>query len=127
MGIIPTDEVPAADEVIDAIADIEMKRRETEKEAGLAMSCSVALHRLQELHDHEKEALRLRGPDSRHQQNVETVTIEIERVKRLAVVTNRRPNPRNPYPDQRKPSWRDAPQGSARNKGRRTMGRAGGR
>ena len=128
MGIIPTrPEAAAADGVIDAIADIEVKRRETEKDAGLAMSCSTSLHRLHELHDHEKEALRLRGPDSEHQQNVQAVLVEIERVKKLGSVTSRRPNEKSPYPEQRKPSWRNAPQGSGRNKGRRTMGRASGR
>jgi hypothetical protein len=61
----------ATDEVIDAIADIEMQRRETEKEAGLAASCSAALRRLHELLDHEKEALQLRGPDAGHSGNNE--------------------------------------------------------
>ena len=82
----PTETASASDEVIDAIADIEMKRQETEKEAGFAMSCSSALHRLNELLEHETEALRLRGPDSGHQENVQAVTIEIGRVKELAAV-----------------------------------------
>ena len=128
MGIMPTKtEVPATDEVIDAIADIELKRRETEKEAGLAMSCSSALHRLNELLEHETEALRLRGPDSGHQENVQAVKIEIERVKKLAVVRDQNPFPRHARTGPRQVSWRSAPRNPARNKGRRTMGRAGGR
>jgi len=89
MGIIPTTDVPATDEVIDAIADIEMKRRETEKTAGFAMSCSSALHRLNELLAHETEALRLRGPDAGHPQNVEAVRMEIGRVKGLTGATGK--------------------------------------
>lgn len=81
----PREATPASDEVIDAIAAIEMQRRETEKEAGFAMSCSSALHRLRELLDHETEALRLRGPQTGHQENIDAVTIEIERVKKLTV------------------------------------------
>jgi hypothetical protein len=123
----PLETTLATDEVIDAIAGIEMQRRETEREAGLAMSCSSALHRLNELLDHETEALRLRGPDAGHPKNVEAVKLEIGRVKGLAVVANQRPNARNRYPDQRSPSWQNAPQNPGRNRGRRTMGRAGGR
>jgi hypothetical protein len=127
MGIIPTTDVPATDEVIDAIAGIEMTRRETEKEAGLAASCSSALRKLHELLEHEKEALQLRGPDAASPHNVEAVTVEIERVKRLTVVTSQGPAARSAYPWRRKASWQDAHRSPARNKGRRTMGRAGGR
>lgn len=123
----PLETSSATDEVIDAIADIEMQRRETEKEAGLAASCSAALRRLHELLDHEKEALQLRGPDAGHPGNVEAVTTEIERVKGLTVATSRGPAPASPYRGPRKASWRNAQRTPARNKGRRTMGRAGGR
>ena len=119
--------IPATDAVLDQIASIEVQRQEMEKEAGLAASCSAALRKLHELLEREKEALRLRGPDAGDTQNVKAVTIEIERVKRLTVVTNRRPDPRSAYPGQRKTSWRNAQRSPARNKGRRTMGRAGGR
>jgi len=117
----------ATDEVIDAIADIEMQRQEKEKEAGLAASCSAALGRLHERLDHEKEALQLRGPDAGHQGNVEALTTKIERVKGLTVVASRGPTPASPYRGPRKASWRNAQRSPARNKGRRTMGRAGGR
>jgi hypothetical protein len=56
----------------------------------MAMACSAALHRLQELLDHETEGLRLRGPASAHLANVETVSTEIGRVKKLSVVTSNR-------------------------------------
>src|SRR4030095_13259206 len=47
------------------------------------MSCSSALHRLNELLDHKTEALRLRTADAGHADNVEAVKIEIGRVKAL--------------------------------------------
>lgn len=125
-GIIPTTDVPATDEVIDAIADIEMHRQEMEKAAGLAASCNSALRKLHELLDREKEALQLRGPDTRHTQNVEAVTIEIEKVKGSTVIAGQRPAA-GPYLDPQKASWQNAHRSPARNKGRRTMGRAGGR
>jgi hypothetical protein len=128
-GAAPSETVSASDEVIDAIADIERQRRETEKQAGFAMSCSSALHRLNELHDHETEALRLRGPDSGHQANVQAVTIEIGRLKGLSAgkVPNSNRFPGSARNGQGQRSWHDAPRSPARNKGRRTMGRAGGR
>jgi hypothetical protein len=55
---------PATDEVIDAIADVEIQRQAMEKDAGLAASRSSALRRLHELLDREKEALQLSGPEA---------------------------------------------------------------
>ena len=123
----PSDAPRASYEVIDAIAEIEMRRRQAEKEAGLAGSCSSALRKLRELLELETESLQLSGREAGNPQNVEAVTIEIERVKGLAVVTAPGPAVRSPYPAGRKSKWRDAHRSPARNKGRRTMGRAGGR
>jgi hypothetical protein len=127
MGIVPPVNVPATDEAIDAIADIEMLRRTTEKDAGFAMSRSSALHRLRERLDHEMEGLRLRGPGSGHLGNVQAVKAEIARVTALSAATTQGPAARNAYPGQREVSWRNASRNPAGNKGRRTMGRTGGR
>jgi hypothetical protein len=127
MGIIPATEVPATDEVIDAIADIEMQRRETEKKAGFATSCSAALQRLNELLEHESKALVLRGPDAGHSGNVAALKLEIGRVKALAAPRVQDSIPRYVRTEQRQASWRNTPRNPARNKGRRTMGRASGR
>lgn len=127
LGADPSRTAPATDEVVDAIAGIETQRRETESEAGFPMSCSSALHRLHELLDHEKEALRLRGPAVGHPENVEAVTHEIGRVKGLHAATGRGPNGKDPYPAQRQATWQDASRGPVKSKGRRTMGRSGGR
>jgi hypothetical protein len=74
-------------DVAGAIADIERRRLATERDAGIAMACSAALHRLYELLHHETEALRLRGPESAHLAAVEAVSIEIGRVKKLSTVS----------------------------------------
>jgi hypothetical protein len=118
---------PATDEVIDRIAEIESQRQAMEKEAGLAASCSSALRRLHELLDREKSELQSLGPDAGHPENVDAVAAEIERVKGLTAVARPGPSPRGAYPGQRKATWRNAHRSPARNKGRRTMGRAGGR
>jgi hypothetical protein len=126
-GADPSETASAFDEVTDAIADIEMQRQAMEKEGGLAASCSAALRKLHEFLDREKEALQLRGPDAGHPENVEAVATEIERVKGLTVITSPGPAPRGAYPGQPKAAWRNAHRSPARNRGRRTMGRAGGR
>lgn len=132
MAIVPTTDVPTTDEVIGAIAEIEMKRREMEQEAGLAASCSSALRKLHELLEREKAALQLHSAGTGHPANVDAVTIEVERVKRLTVIKVQGPPHRNADPaglrqESRQKSWQDARRNPARNKGRRTMGRAGGR
>jgi len=118
---------PATDEVIERIAEIESQRQAMEKDAGHAASCSSALRRLHELLDREKDALQLRGAGAGHPENVEAVAVEIERVKGMTAVTSPGPAPRGTYPGQRKATWRNAHRSPARNRGRRTMGRAGGR
>jgi uncharacterized protein HemY len=80
--------VPATADVAGAIADIERRRLATENDAGMALACSAALHRLQELLDHETEALRLRGSTSAHLGNVEAISAEIGRVRKLRAVTH---------------------------------------
>ncbi len=117
----------AADEVIGAIAGIETQRRNAEKEAGRAAACAAALRKLHEILDREREALQQRGAEPGHPRNVEAVTAEIERVKALAVITNPRPATHGAYVPPRNVSWKNNARSPARNKGRKTMGRAGGR
>jgi len=113
-----------SDEVVDAIAHIEMHRQEMAKEASVAAACNEALRKLHELLEREREALQPHGPGARHEAHIEALAAEIERVKRLAGAVAKakqgRPQPRNPLrPGQR----HDLP----RNKRRRTMGRSRGR
>ena len=63
-GADPSETASATDEVIDAIADIELQRKAMEKDSSIAASCSSALRRLHELLDREKEALQLSGPEA---------------------------------------------------------------
>ena len=105
MGILPTTEVPASDEVIDAIAEIEMRRREAEKKVGFAASCSTALQNLTELLDDESKA-SLRGPDAGHPGNVDALTREIVRVKALAAPRVQESIPRYVRIEERPVSWR---------------------
>jgi hypothetical protein len=132
VGKISTTEVPATGEVLDVLAGIEMHRQGMEKEAGLAAACSSALRKLHELLEHKQEALQLHGADAGHQANVDAVTIEVERVKKLAVVTGQGPPHGNAdraglRQELRQKTWQNAPRNPARNKGRRTMGRTSGR
>ena len=118
----------ASDEVTDGIAAIEMHRQGTEKESGLAASCSEALHKLHELLAQEKEALQLNGPDSESAINVEAVANEIKRVQAMTGGKGPRTMPNN----NARPRDRQAPRpekahNAPRNRGRRTMGRTGGR
>ena len=117
----------ASASVIDAIAFIEMQRQDAQKEAGRAASCSRALRKLQELLEREQDALAQDGPLAGSAANVAAVTAEIERVKKLAVATGTRPASGKSYPAQGKARWKSAEWTPSRNKGRRTMGRAGGR
>lgn len=115
-GADPSAKPFASDEVIDAIAEIEMLRRETQREAGLAVSCGSALRKLHELLDHEKEALQSHGPDAGRRENVDAVTIEIERLKGRAPATGQGPAGRTAFPERKQASWQYARRNPARKK-----------
>ena len=121
----------ATDDVIDTIAEIEVQRQAMEKEGGgSATASSGALRRLHELLDREREALQPHGPDPGHAANIEALTIAIERVTKLTGVKTQRPMPGMPgsaRPERQPVSWKNAPRNSLKSRGRRTMGRAGGR
>ncbi|MBI3067960.1 MAG: hypothetical protein HYY79_03510 [Betaproteobacteria bacterium] len=117
----------ATDEVTDMIASITVQRQATEKETGSAAACAVALRRLEELLDRETEALRLHGPDTDRPANIDAVTIAISKLKKLAGATSRLSIPERTNRGPREVPRRDAPRHPVRNRGRRTMGRSGGR
>ena len=71
-----------SDEVIDAIAFIEMHRQETEKESGTAAACAQALPKLQELLDQLNAETT--EPADVHAANLMAVNNDIARVKRFA-------------------------------------------
>ncbi|OGA25057.1 MAG: hypothetical protein A3I02_11405 [Betaproteobacteria bacterium RIFCSPLOWO2_02_FULL_67_26] len=114
-------------EVTGAIAHIEAHRQAMEKESNVAAACNEALRKLHELLDRERDALQSRGPDGGHAANIDAVTAEIERVKRLAGAAGKGVMPK----PGRSPMRKNVGPGQAhyrpRHKGRRTMGRSGGR
>jgi len=117
----------ASDEVTDGIAAIEMHRQGTEKESGLAASCSEALRKLHELLAQEKEALQLNGPNTVSEINVEAVANEIRRVQAMAGGKGQGPMQKNSRPRDRQQPRPEKAHNAPRNRGRRTMGRTGGR
>jgi hypothetical protein len=121
-------DMPATDEVIDEIAEIEAQRQALEQEAGVAAALSGALRRLHELLDGGRQSLQLRGPQAGHPANVDTVAAEIERVKGLARFAKPDLVPvQSARPEPRQISLRSETRNPPRNKGRRTMGRTSGR
>jgi hypothetical protein len=117
------DPVTASDDVIDLIAYIELHRQEMGKESDLAAACNEALRKLHELLEREREALQSHGTGTRHSANIETVMLEIARVKKLAGDTSRPANSRNPRPRRHQVTLQSGARNFPRNKGRRTMGR----
>jgi len=116
----------ATDDVTDTIARIEMHRQVATKEAGLAVSCSEALRKLHELLDGERAALERQEPGVGHSANIDAVMFEIEKVKKLAraASVDRRVSKQLSSGQQQVPG-QNSRRTPARNKSRRTMGRAG--
>jgi len=119
--------VTASDDVVDAIASIEMHRQESAKETGLAAACDEALRKLHELLGQEQEAFQRHGPGTLHPANVAALTAEIERVQRLAKAPGRVAMPGHERSQRQNPGRPGEPHNRPRGKGRRTMGRRGGR
>ena len=114
------------DEMMDAIAHIEIHRQAMEKETNRAAACNEALRKLHELLDQERAALQSHGPDAGRAENVAAVVAEIERVKKLAGAGGQGGNPRHGRSQQPRPVGPGQQHNRPRNKGRRTMGRRGG-
>ncbi|MGB5080432.1 MAG: hypothetical protein WBO23_06790 [Burkholderiales bacterium] len=117
----------ASDEVIDAIAYIEMQRQDMEKQSNPGAACNLALRKLQEVLQQEQQAAQQEAPDARHSANVEALENEIRRVKQMLGGAGRNSKPGGPRPGGLQPQHRDKGHRQARNRGRRTQGRPGGR
>lgn len=130
----------ATDDVTDGIVQIEMYRQLATKEAGLAVSCSEALRKLHELLDRERADLQRQESGTGHSANIDALTNEIEKVKKMARTANgEAPIPKQIRPGQQQLPRQNAPRQNpprqnapprpapARNKGRRSMGRPGDR
>ena len=118
----------ATDDVTDSIAHIEMQRQDATKESGLAAACREALRKLNELLDRERVAAQRHDSGTGHSANIAALTLQIDKVKRLAAVrVQGKAISRGPRPEQKQTASRRAPRARASDKGRRTMGRTGGR
>jgi hypothetical protein len=104
------------DDIIDLIASIEMHRQELEREAGMEASRNYALGRLQEALLSEQVA------ESR-----EALAAAIKRVQALGSRVSQRPTLKPGRPASPGKSRRDGQGRSSRTRGRRMMGRGGGR
>ncbi len=118
-------EMRASDEVIDAIAHIEVHRQGTEKESGVTVACHEALRKLNELLQQEQAAPEPHGPGSGYSANVEAVMSEIRRVRKLAGVTNQKASSKHRRHGQHQQRFKDNSRRPPKNKDRRTMGRRG--
>ena len=115
----------ASEEVTSAIEEIEMHRQETEQESGRVTACGEALRRLHELLEQEKAAPEPHGAGSGYLANMETVMIEIKRIRKLASVKGQAEIARNPSPHHHQLALHDETRSPTRSKARRTMGRRG--
>ena len=115
-----------SERVLDAIAQIELHRQDMAKGSSVAAACNEALRKLQELLEGEKKELQSPGPGAEHAEDIKALTAEIERVKRLAGAGKGR-MPGHERSQRPKGVGPDQPHHRPRARGRRTMGRTGGR
>jgi hypothetical protein len=124
----PMMEAPrGTDDLIDAVARIEMERQERAREVGNAAACTAALRELRALHTSEKEALRLGGPSDEHSANLAALAVEISRVEKLSGGSSRLSLPTDQKREQRTGSRPGAQRVPVRNNGRQNVRRGGGR
>ena len=109
----------ATPEVIDALAGIEMQRREREKESGVPVSCGWALGKLHELLPRERKSPGTNVESTALQANIEAATLAIGRIRKLAQITGEHNKLKSDRPWHQQKSWRDAPPSGNRARGRR--------
>src|SRR5260370_8430646 len=96
----------ATPEVIDALARIEIERREKEKESGVPVSCNWALGKLYELLPGERKSPGA-NPGTALQADIEAATLAIGRLREFARTPGRHAtlkvdhpsHPHTPCPD----------------------------
>jgi len=106
-------------EVIDALASIEMQRKEREKESGVPASCSWALGKLHELLPRQRE-LPGNVESTAFRANIAAANLAIGRLREFAQVTGQLATLKKDRPWHQQKSWRDAQKRSA---GNRAQGR----
>ncbi|HWI13283.1 MAG TPA: hypothetical protein VNT02_03485 [Burkholderiales bacterium] len=126
LGPLFADVPQGSDDIIDAVARIEMERQERAREVGNAAACATALRDLRTLHASEKEALRGGGPSSEHSANLAALAAEIRRVEKMSG-TNRMSLPEGDKRASSAGSQPGAQRPPVRNNGRQNVRRKGGR
>src|SRR5712671_1063506 len=110
----------ATPEVIDALASIEIERREKEKESGIPVSCKWALGKLYELLPGERKSPAT-DAGTALQTNIAAATLAIGRLRELARTTGQRAAPKGERPWHQQKSWRDAQKKFSSARSRKTM------
>ncbi|HUG78788.1 MAG TPA: hypothetical protein VML57_15005 [Burkholderiales bacterium] len=116
-------ELRPGDEILDAIAAIEVQRQAMAREGQGDAARKLSLASLEELQQREQAALQEHGPSDERLANVEALRVEIERVKGLGAGGGgggggQRHGQHRPAPKQPRSSRRDARR-PPRNRGRR--------
>ena len=110
----------ATPEVIDALAGIEIQRREKERKSGVPVSCAWALGKLYELLPGKRKSQKTRmGTALRG--DIEAATLAIGRLGELARTTGRNAKPKSDRPWHQQKSWRDAQKRASGNRLRKAM------
>ena len=127
---VPMSEEITTDNVLDAIALIEMQRQDLHRESDPEGWRNQALAKLQELLRQLEEALRQPNPSPEHHANAEAVRNAINRLKTRAGAASQPPSRdggqrRQPQPQKSRPQ-QQRPQQQHRG-GRRNSGRHSGR
>jgi hypothetical protein len=127
LGPLFTEVPEGSDDIIDAVARIEMERQERAREVGNAAACAAALRDLRTLHASEKEALRVGGPSSEHSANLAALAVEIRRVEKMSGSTSRMSLPEGDKRASSAGSQPGAHRAPVRQNGRQNVRRKGGR
>jgi hypothetical protein len=124
MSVPPMNEEITTDNVLDAIALIEMQRQDLHRESDPEGWRNQALAKLQELLRQLEEALRQPNPSPEHHANAEAVRNAINRLKTRAGAASQQPprdgaqrrQPQKSRPQQQRPQQQH--RGGRRNSGR---------
>jgi hypothetical protein len=90
------------DEILDAIAEIEVQRQAMAREGQAEAARELSLRKLHELQSREQAELEAQGPSEERLANVQALRAEIERVKALGR-SNPRPAGVGKHPPRNKP------------------------
>ena len=99
---------PTTAEVSDALARIEVQRREKEKVSGVPASCSWALGKLHEMLPRERKPAGTNMESPALRANIEAATRAIGQLRKLAQITGQRATLKSDRPWRPQKSWRDA-------------------